>query len=105
MALVGRQNRGVDRVAAVGGRGGHLDRERKSRVTYRLTITLADGRMLTEFSADELSGLAWPDEDRYAPNVFNNYGDHHKSSVRHVTITGSEPPTRARASWYRKYRS
>lgn len=71
---------------------------------YRLTVTLADNRVLTEFTFDSLSELAWVDNNG-ANNIFNSYGYHRPNTVRHVSITGSEPPTRARAAWYRRYRS
>ena len=75
-------------------------------MSYRLIVALRDGRILNEFAADELSGLAWKERRWFPnPNIFNAFGYQRPETVRNVTITGSEPPTKARARFYREWRS
>ena len=75
-------------------------------MTYRLSVTLHDNRVLNEFSSDRLSDLAWEDEyPGSEPNTFNARGHRLPWTVRKVSITGDEPPTKARAAFYRRWRS
>lgn len=76
---------------------------------YRLAITLTDGSILKEFDHDQLSALAWMENDHYfghyPKNPFNSRGYQRPETVRRVEITRDNTDKLkavARAEWYRR---